>query len=59
MHLGRDWLSMRLLRAAVACAGATFMNELAAYAMQAPPLKSRDTLVKGLQSLIITAKTIV
>ena len=34
--LGRDWLSMRS-----AVAGATFMNEFAPYAMQAPPFKRR------------------
>ena len=35
-HLGRDWL---LTRSAVA--GATFMNEFAPYAMQAPPFNRR------------------
>ncbi len=35
-HLGRDWLSTRS-----AVTGATFMNEFAPYAMQAPPLKRR------------------
>ncbi len=34
--LGCDWLSTRS-----AVAGATFMNEFAPYAMQAPPLKRR------------------
>ena len=34
--MGRDWLSTRS-----AVAGATFMNEFAPYAIQAPPLKRR------------------
>ena len=36
-HLGLDWLSTQ----SAAAAGATFMNEFAPFAMQAPPLKRR------------------